>query len=385
MKKVVIVTRRLIMGGIEKALISMVEAMPKEDYDITIMVMGLGGELLEDVPKNAKVLSLYGEERTMLERFVNRLKEGHILQAVKLVYYHYQAKKASTVFEQEMYHSKLLPVYDSEFYLAIAYHTPASFPVVYVMNNIKARKKVAWIHSDVSQYKEELKPYKEYYDRYDSIFCVSKYACDKFIEMFPKFKEKTSIFYNTINYQKLKMMAEKNSGFNDDFKGTRILTVGRLTEEKGQDLIAPALNELLKAGHDIRWYLIGNGDYEAKINGLVKEYGLEEHLILLGTQKNPYPYFKQCDLYVQPSRHEGYCITLAEARFFNKPIITTDFIGAREQLVPGKTGSIVDFNENALYKEITLLLRNENIRDSYKGNLMRIKVQDNKNLIKLLE
>ena len=125
----------------------------------------------------------------------------------------------------------------TEYDLAIAYHTPASFPVVYLMNNIKAKIKAAWIHSDVSQYERELHPYKDLYQKYDKIFCVSKYAMDKFIEMFPNLKEKTSVFYNILDKNKLRFNVNKDEGFNDKFDGTRILTVGRLTSQKGQDII----------------------------------------------------------------------------------------------------------------------------------------------------
>ena len=52
----------------------------------------------------------------------------------------------------------------------------------------------------------------------------------------------------------------------------------------------------------------------------------------MGTKTNPYPYLKQADLYVQTSIHEGFCITLGEAKVFGMPIISTEFAGAHEQL-----------------------------------------------------
>ena len=87
--------------------------------------------------------------------------------------------------------------------------------------------------------------------------------------------------------------------------------------------------------------------------------------------KNPYSYIKNCDIYVQPSRHEGYCITLAEARIFNKPIVTTDFVGAREQIVDKENGLIVKCNEEELYLAIVRLIEDKSLKDKFIANLSR--------------
>ncbi|WP_441906506.1 hypothetical protein [Priestia megaterium] len=181
MKKVVIVTRKMIMGGIEKALISMLESMPKDEYDVTVLVMANGGELIEGIPSHVKVKCLYGNEKSTIEQVWNIIKKGNFVSSLRIGWYTNLAKNAKTVYEQEMYHSKMLPLLDIEYDLAIVYHTPASFPVAYVMNNIKAKTKAAWIHSDVSQYKRELQPHKEFYQKYDKIFCVSKIALDNLL------------------------------------------------------------------------------------------------------------------------------------------------------------------------------------------------------------
>ena len=259
MKKVVIVTRQLVMGGIEKALISMLESMPKNEYDVTVLVMANGGELTNEIPDYVKLKCLYGNEQSIIQKIRNQMKRGKFISAFRIGWYANLAKNAKTVYEQEMYHSKMLPILETEYDLAIAYHTPASFPVVYVMNNIKAKNKVAWIHSDVSQYERELKPYKDFYEKYDKIFCVSKYAMNKFIEMYPNLKERTSVFYNILDKNKLNLMSN-DEGFNDQFDGIRILTVGRLTSEKGQDIIPSILANLISDGFNVRWYCIGDGE-----------------------------------------------------------------------------------------------------------------------------
>ncbi|MBP3951510.1 glycosyltransferase [Bacillus suaedae] len=369
MKKVVVVTRRMIMGGIEKALISMLDSMPKDQYDITLLVMGMGGELINDIPSHVKVRCIFGEGHSTIDKIWRNVKRGNINYAYKIGKYKLLSKKAKSVFEQELYLSKMLPTLQTEYDIAIAYHTPASFPVVYVMDNIKAKVKAAWIHSDVTQYKTELVPYKSYYEKYDKVYCVSKYAEERFVHLYPTLTSKTKVFYNILDKEKCELQANTNSGFSDNFDGFRILTVGRLTEQKGQDIIPAILKELLSKGLNVRWYLIGEGENRQLINSIIEKNNLQEHLILLGTVHNPYPYYKKCDLYVQPSRHEGYCITLAEARIFNKPIVTTDFVGAREQIIHGKTGLIVQFNHLDLIENIVKVLTDVELAYEFQRNL----------------
>lgn len=385
MKRIVIVTREMVMGGIERALISMLKSIPEDSYDVTVLVMGTGGELLDEIPDHVKVECLYGYENTTVEKIWNQVKKGRWLSAFKIGWYTFLYKKTKDRFKQDWYHSKMIPIVDKEYDLAVAYHVPASFPVIFVLNNIKAKSKVAWIHSDVSQYVEALKPYIGLYKGYDKIFCVSKYAMNNFNKLYPYLKEKTSVFYNLLDQNEMTKMAEEDKGFDDQFGGIRILTVGRLSKEKGQDIIPGILRRLKSEGINIRWYCIGDGATRLDLEKMIVEYGLEKQLILLGTKKNPYSYIKQCDIYIQPSRHEGYCISLAEARKFNRPIITTDFVGAREQIMNGENGMIIDFDEIEMYEAIKTLVSNPSLCSKFEKNLKRININSTNELKKLLD
>ncbi len=385
MKKIAIVTRRLVMGGIEKALLSMLEAIPKDKYEITLIVMGTGGELEDDIPKHVKVICMYGYERTTVEKIKNSIKKGNFNNAFKVGWYTFLSKTTDSVFQQEMYHSKMLPKIETEFDLAIAYHTPASFPVIYVITHLKAKKKVAWIHADVFVYKKELQPYWDYYNQFDGVLCVSAYARNNFVEMYPHLKERTSVLYNILDEKKMKILAGEHDGYSEPFDGIRLLTVGRLDPQKGQDYIPAVLKRLVEEGHKVKWYLVGEGWTRMELERNIEELGLEGTLILLGTKHNPYPYIKKCDIYVQPSRHEGYCITLAEARAFNRPIIATDFVGAREQIEHGEEGIIINLNEDEIYEAIKNLIVDTELRNKFQHNLARKKVNTTLEINKLFE
>ena len=383
MKKIAIVTRRVIAGGIEKALISMLEIMDKNKVEVTLFVMDKGGEFEKFIPSWVKIKCLYGEEKTTKERLINKIKKLELIEAIKIGVYRIKAFNSKVGFQQEQILSKILPKQMEEFDLAIAYHVPASFPVIYVSKHLKAKRKVAWIHSDVEIYKNELETYIDYYKTFDKIYCISEYGRMKFNTQYPNLKDKTEVFYNIINTDEIKRLSEESKSFNDKFDGIRILTVARLTKEKGCDILPDIVTNIINKGFNIRWYVIGDGEEKERLAKSILEKNLEDKLFLLGTKNNPYPFFKECDIYVQPSRHEGFCITLGEAKRFNKPIITTNFVGALEQIDNNETGLIVNFNKQEIIDKIIEIIKDKELRMYIINNLKKFKYGDNYEMNKI--
>ena len=347
----------------------MLEVIPKDKVEITLFVMALGGEFERKIPEYVKVIPIYGTENSVMEKVMANIKIGEYKNAIKVGYYYSKALKSKSAYESEKYLSKTITSNDEIFDIAIAYHVPASFPVIYVTNFINSKAKIAWIHSDVEHYQEELKKYINNYYHFDKIFCVSKDAMLKFNRQYPLLSEKTDIFYNIVNQEKIYKLADEFIAFENGFNEFKLLTVGRLTPEKGQDCIPSIINELKKEGISVKWYLIGDGNSREDIEVEIKKYNVEDNVILLRTKLNPYPYFKECDIYVQTSRHEGYCITLAEARAFYKPIITTNFLGAREQIIHNYNGLIVNRKVKQLVEAIKNLIINDELRNKFYNNL----------------
>ena len=105
-------------------------------------------------------------------------------------------------------------------------------------------------------------------------------------------------------------------------------------------------------GIDFKWIIVGDGEEKEKLNELIDKYNLKKYLILHGFEQNPFPYLKQADIYIQPSRYEGYATTITEAIILGKPIIATTFSGVREQVIPDFNGYIVDFDRHSLYDKL---------------------------------
>ena len=142
---------------------------------------------------------------------------------------------------------------------------------------------------------------------------------------------------------------------------------------------------LIDDGYNIKWYWIGEGLEIDYLNFYLKESKLENRFIFLGPKSNPYPYIRDCDIYVQPSKMEGYCTTVVEARCFNKPMVITDVGGSREQIKDNFTGFIVNCTEDDIYKKLKLLINDKNLRTKFTNNLSKEGIDTRNEVNKLYE
>lgn len=376
-KKILFMVINMNIGGTEKALLNLISELPKEKFDTTILMLEKNGRFLDYIPGDVKVEHIkdYQEELKMLINMPiktsakSAFKKRLYSKAFTLLIINLYTKitKDSTLFFKYILkdYPKLMDQYD----LAVAFAGPMDFISYFVANKIKAQKKIQWIHFDVSKVGFNKGFASKVYQKFYKIFVVSEEGKNILIKKLPKLKYHIDTFNNIVSQNQIIKMADSGKGFDDDFNGIRILTVGRLSLEKGQDVTIEVLAKLKNAGYNVRWYCIGEGNAREYYEELITKSGLREDYILLGSNPNPYPFMKQCDLYVQPSRHEGYCITLAEARCFNNPIISTNFTGVSEQIKQNETGVIVPFDENSLFDAIKKVIDNGEIRVKFKQNL----------------
>lgn len=387
MKKIAIITKYMMAGGIEKALINMLRKFPKEQYEITLYVEKLGGDFFGEIPSYVTVKLIPEIEYSNKDRVVKCLKKLKIKQLLKMMnglINNYRNREFSN---QCLGMCKILPEIEERYDLAIAYSAPVSLALFYAAYNIKASKKWTWIHNEVDQITVDIKKAENVFNEYDKIFCVSRLAKQKFDLKLPKYKDKTEIFYNIMDYQRMEEKAKDKIENGFDKNKYKILTVGRVCEEKGQDIIPEIAMKLKVKGIDFKWYILGEGEYQEKIEKEIAQLSIKDRVILLGKKINPYPYFKNCDLYVQTSRQDGYGLTIAEAKFFLKPIITSKTAGAMEQIVDKKNGIIVEFDENQFVDQIIYLYHNdkEYIRIKKELHEEKVKIEKNKKLEEILK
>ena len=378
-KKILFMVINMNIGGTEKALLNMIDEINPNEFEVTILMLEKYGGFLNQIPQwvNVKYVKNYEYIKEIYSKppfkvskeLINlgELKKGFNIGFSHLIYK--LTNDRSTYFK---YILKDCGDLNEEYDIAIAYAGPMDLISYYVINKINANKKVQWIHFDVTKISFDKKFIKKLYYKFNKVFVVSKEAKEKLDNLIPSLTSKTEVFHNIVSKNKIHNMANIGDGFEDEFDGTRILTVGRLSEEKGQDMIIPVVAKLKEEGYNIRWYIIGEGNLRAKCESLIKNYNLESEVVLLGSTDNPYKYMRECDIYVQTSIHEGYCITLAEAKKLYKPIITTNFISAKEHIHNNFNGLIVDVSKEGIYKGIKNLLDNNDIKICFESNLRKL-------------
>ena len=376
MKKILFMCINMNIGGTEKALLTMLNEMDRRKYDITLFMLEEYGGFLNQIPDGIKVI--YLKEYKTLKKFINDppqlvakelIKNRKVIKGLSVLFVYIISKLIKDISIYYKYILRNVNILNEEYDIAIAYAGPMDFISYFVINKIKSKKRVQWIHFDITKIGFNVNFAKKIYDKFDKVFVVSNEGKDKLINFLPSLKDKTEVFFNIISCKMIEKMSYEGEGFSDDFDGTRILTVGRLSKEKGQDLIIPVLKKLKENGYKVRWYCIGDGPERNEYEKIVEELNIKDDFIFLGSKLNPYKYMKECDIYVQPSKHEGYCITLGEARCFNNPIVTTNFTGANEQIVNENTGLVCEISEEGIYKAIKKLLDDNDIYELIKNNL----------------
>jgi glycosyltransferase involved in cell wall biosynthesis len=235
--------------------------------------------------------------------------------------------------------------------------------------HIEASKKVVWIHGALRGGKNPDEEYVGWLERFDKVFCVSQAVKKDFERCVPKAAERTELFYNLIDSDEIREKAGSEHVRNEAIVLT---TVGRLGKEKGQVMIPQVARYLLDAGYAIKWYVVGDGAMKTALEKKCKEFNVTEHVILEGTQSNPYPYIKNCDIYVQTSYSEGWCLTTQEAKILHKPIVTTDLPVMREQFLHMKNGLITTgISPEALFEGIKILIDDSSLRRKFVEELKK--------------
>ena len=276
---------------------------------------------------------------------------------------------------------KVIPKLKSEYDIAIAYSQGT--PTYYVAEKINSKKKLCWINIDYkfAGYNREFD--FKYYEKFDNIVAVSKVCTDVLKGVFPEFKDKIITIYDIISEELINSMANKGQGFTDDYSGVRILTIGRLVYQKGYEYAIEAAKCLKDKKIDFRWYVIGEGNLKNELENKIGEYKLENNFKFLGTFTNPYPFVKQCDIYCQPSRFEGFGLAIAEARILNKPIVATNFDIVYDQIKDKENGLISKKDGEDIANKIMELINNDELKNKIINNLKKENIGTEKELSRI--
>lgn len=368
-KKVLFVSPHMIIGGVEKALLAMLEACHAHGYAVDAAFVRNRGGFSEQLPDYVNIIEipvsddeadilLGGGARAAIRSFVKKVQP---LKAMRVVF---RKKFKKSEVAEYLGDFRKIPALQKHYDLAICYHMHMPFLLKYVVDKTIADKKIAWIHNDFKVSGFPVNNYKELLDKYDGFFCVSEQLKSEFTEICPQYADKAQVFHNPISKDLIVSKSKEYYPEEYNNKLIKVLSVGRLNEQKGFDIAIEVASMLKAEGESFVWYIIGDGELYDKLSESIEANGLSEEVKLLGAKQNPYPYMANCDIYVQPSRHEGYCLTLCEAKVLKKPIVTTNFAGAREQLTDNITGIICDTTKESIFLAVKQLFNNKSKREA---------------------
>ena len=334
MKKLLFAAYSLDIGGIEKALVTLVNYLQKNGYDITIVLEKKQGIFLEEINKEIKII----EYTPDLSPNVIKRKITNLMKRIKFIL-----------------------KYKNKFDFAASFATysiPAS-----VISRIASKNNCLWGHADYltlfDNNEEKMKKFfvELKYNKFKNIVFVSREGAESFIKVFPSMKDKTKVCNNLIDSEKIKKLAEEKIDFTEKDDITTFINVGRHEEkQKRLSRIIEASQRLKNKGYKFRILLIGDGPDTDRYKKQVEEKELQENIIFVGRKQNPYPYFKIADCVILSSEYEGYPVVFLESFVLNKPLITTK-VSDYEQ-VEGKYGYVTEKNSEDIYEKMKKIIEN---------------------------
>ena len=381
-QKLLIIGITMQPAGTEKSFLSFASCLDYDKSDVTLLLAKKEGLFLPMIPAQIRVIEMedYAEMFTLHGGNAMRVIWNSMVKknpAVLVDILPFAAKialhignRADLTMGMWCKLAKRFPDLKEEFDIAVAYWGDKT--MFYMLDHVRAKKKITWLHFDYT------KPMRD-----DTLYEPAFAACDYTVTVsgpieasmkahFPHLADKIVCMENINDPRLIWDLALRGETFPDThFKGKRILTVGRIAEQKGYDMAVEVLARLRRDGYDVRWYVIGSGtpeDEEAlKLKAI--DYNVADMLILLGNTTNPYTYMRDCDIYAQPSRHEGKPIAVEEAKILYKPILATEYLSAREQLSDGNLGEICPISVDGIYEGLKKMLDNPFLCECYSDRL----------------
>lgn len=381
-KRILFVIDSLICAGAEKSLITLLSLIDYSKYDVDLQLFKYGGEFERYLNKNVNLLPPFQYttfiEKPLSKQLFSLIHIKNIKMFLMRILYSTLLRvnhQLNNVIIARIYWQTIGNCIEKNpipYDYAIAY--AQGVPTFYVIDKIHAKKKFGWVNVSYRLNGKEKRFQSNYYHKLDKIITVSDSAFNVFSEVFPTLKKNMTTIWDITDYNFILHMSQEGKSYTDNYTGKRILTVARLNKhQKGYDIALEACKILKEKGINFRWYAIGKGPYREEMERYIKENGLEKHFILLGTTSNPYPFFKDAYLYVQTSRHEGFGLTIAEARLLNIPVVTTEFDAVYNQMIQGKNGIVTKQDPQMVAEAIEKLLTDSNLYQSIKRFLEKEK------------
>ncbi|MCF6168483.1 glycosyltransferase [Lutibacter sp.] len=360
MKKIVFVIESLSLGGAEKSLVTLLQNLDYSQYNVDLITFKKKGFFREFVPKEVNCIILTIPKLSLIDRV-------RYLITRKLISNQHNAQLFWSIIQNKF--KKVHNNYD----IAIAYNQGL---VTYFVNKyIFANKKYAWLNTDYKKAGYNIAFDYPIYKNLDGVIAVSTETKMRLDEELNKINKKMPIeIIKDITDQKI---IQQQAGYQQKVKFNKnklnLVSVGRLVSSKGFKLAIEACKILLDKGYPIQWYIVGEGSERENLEKSILRNKLEGCFFLIGADSNPYTYMKKALIYVQTSLFEGLGLTVVEASYLYKPIVSTNFPTIHGIIKDGKTGLVAEMNAESIAIQIERLILDETLRNKLTYNLSKQK------------
>lgn len=365
-KKVLFVIESLGCGGAEKSLVSLLSLLDRQKYDLSIWMIHPKGAFRCLLPDGVTVIepprynvfeSMFFRLSAVMYSFLRHL--NHLIGK-------------SEYWGETYYKSRgwAIKTPKGKWDVVFAYHQGV---VTYlVADRFHDCKKVGWVNADIFKTGYNIRYNAKFYRKYDCICPVSDTLHGLLDEHMPEFSGKYLTVWDIINPRVTRDLSKQPVlNLRSSSDESVFVTTGRLHVLKGYDIAIEAARYLKNKGLKFKWYFLGEGPERNSIENSVHSLDLLSEVILLGLQTNPYPYMAQADVYVQTSRHEGFCMTIAEAKILGLPIVSANFDVVYDQIEHEKNGLIAEMDGKKIGEQILRLVQDNQLRERIKSTVQK--------------
>lgn len=341
MKKIIFVINNLQTGGVQISLLNLLKEI-HNDYDVTVLCFYCKDEYRALVPDNVKLMGLnspfryFGVSQGELHSKPFQYSARAFWAVLTKLFGRSSAIKLMSLFQ------KKIGTYDC----AISYLHEASQKSFYggcneyVLKKVKAEKKITWVHCDFGLSGANSVKSRKIYGDFDTIIACSEGTKAAFLRCLPEFESRCIAVRNCHDYENIRRLAGDGIRYEDGC--FHIVTVARLSAEKGIERAISAVKTGIENGHRIRYHLVGSGNMEATLKNLVAENHMEDCVLFYGNQTNPYPYMKNADLFLLPSYHEAAPMVFDEAACLGVPVLATETTSTDEMIKQNRFGFVCE-------------------------------------------
>lgn len=375
-------------NGITTSVINLLANINYDKYDVTVFTNNTN-----NVEQLNNLQSLNDNVRIVLRR-------GPMIATFKELYQNEFVRQRGIYksFEKRLYPKALFErefrkiFGDSQFDYAIDYSGYAMFWSNLILAS-GAKKKYILLHSDIkSDMERTVKGKRPHYQNLKGVISLYPYF-DKLVSVSEatkklnqsnfgglKLKNRHIASRNTINIKKINQLVDDDSDLfekngtpvlatltehgmeaiefsQDDFK---IVSVGRLSPEKGFDLLIKAVAELAPKYPQLKLYILGDGPLKGTLKSLVEQLGIQNHVYFLGQRRNPFFIVKRADVFALTSHYEGQSMVILEALTVGTNVLASDIIANRYVLEDEKYGMLVEKNEVDIAKGLEQFINGTN-------------------------